>query len=98
MVGLDDEFSLRVGLDALPLLVDRPEVVVGREFFERELALRRLGDSGTVVQEKAVAVGADRDGGVEHLRVIQRLLHAVAQIVDRAFGLDDGDGDASFGV
>ncbi len=33
MVGLDNELLLGLGLDAFPLLIDRPEVVVGREFF-----------------------------------------------------------------
>jgi hypothetical protein len=79
-------------------LIDGPEVVEGREFVQGELALHGLGDAGAVVEQKAPAVAADGEGGIEHLGIIQGLLHAVAERKDRPFDLDHDQWDVADGV
>src|SRR5690606_18140235 len=45
--------------------------------------------ASTVVKEKAVSVGGEREGHVEHLGVIERLLHSRSDDVRVVLRLDD---------
>lgn len=98
MVGLGDQAFLVLGVDAAPLAVDGEKLLAGGEVVECDFALGRAGDAGSVVEQEAVAVGADREGGIEHFGVVESLLHALTDGEAAAFGFDDGDGDVRVGV
>ncbi|MCU0684831.1 MAG: hypothetical protein MUF34_21735 [Polyangiaceae bacterium] len=90
VVGLLDH-GLGGGQKALPGAVAPPKLVRGRKLIETHLALdlRRL--PAAIVKEKPVAVRSERKGHVEHLGVVERLLHAGAEAMLVVFGLDDRD-------
>lgn len=48
----------------------------------------------TVMEQEALAVAGEGERYVEHFRVGQRLLDAIANAVVRVLGLDDGERDA----
>jgi hypothetical protein len=51
--------------EALPLLVQQPQLVQRREFSEESsLARWRASQAGAVVKQKAFAIAADGEGGV----------------------------------
>ena len=61
-----------------PLLIDRPQFVEGGKPIELKRALDRLSETGTVVEQKPIAVTAEGERGVEHFGIAQCLLHAVS--------------------
>ena len=48
------------------------------------------------MEQKAVSVAAEYEGGVESIAIGQRLLHAVAEAMVVVLGFDDGDGHVLF--
>ena len=90
VTGLGDHLPLWLRRDVFPPLVEVPEFLMGWKFVEGDFPDGGLGEPGAVVKEKALPVRADGDGGVQHFGIKQGLLHAMAEVEDGAFGLDDG--------
>ena len=79
--------------DAAPGAVALPKLIRCGETIQTELTLylRRL--PGAVMHQKTVAIRAEYERDVEHFRIMQSLLHAIAKVVFVVLGFDDGNRD-----
>ncbi len=90
MVRLSQE-RLGLGTELLPLPVAAPELVRCREGVEGPHGFAALENPRAVVKYEVVAVGGQNEGDVEHVGVLQSLLHAMPLGLGIVLGLDDRD-------
>jgi hypothetical protein len=91
VIRLADDL-LDLGCDVPPLAVAAPEFVVGRKRIERKLGLGLGRTPGAIVEKERIAVRRENERHVDHLGVLQGLLHPGADHLVVVFGLHDGDG------
>ena len=92
----DDGLGLR--RQPLPGTIARPQVVGRREGVEADGGFLPGARTCPVVEDKAVAIRRKYEGNLQRLRVVQSLLHAVADGVGVVLRLDEGDGDVGLVV
>ena len=97
VVVLEDD-GLGLGRQSLPVAIARPQVVGRRESVEADGGFLLGARACPVVEDEAVAVGRKHEGNLQGLRVVQSLLHAVANGVGVVLGFDEGDGDVGLVV
>ena len=91
-IVLEDD-GLGLGRQPLPGAIARPQVAGRREGVEVDGGFLLGARARPVVEDEAVAIGRKHEGNLQGLRVVQSLLHAVADGVGVVLCLDQGDGD-----
>ena len=91
-IVLEDD-GLGLGCQPLPGAIARPQVVGRREGVEVDGGFLLGARACPVVEDEAVAIGRKHEWNIQGLRVVQSLLHAVADGVGVVLCLDQGDGD-----
>lgn len=79
-------------VDAFVLAVELPEGFRGGEFVQAQGGFSLAKESGAVVEQEAIAVAAEDEGGIQGVAIGQCLLHTIAQAVVVVLGLNDGNG------
>ena len=96
-IVLEDD-GLGLGRQPLPGAIARPQVAGRREGVEVDGGFLLGAGARPVVEDEAVAIGGKHEGNLQGLRVVQSLLHAVADGVGVVLCLDQGDGDVGLVV
>ena len=97
-IGLGNQVNLLRLTQAFPLLIKSPQVFIGGELGERQFAFDGLGQAGAVMEQKAIAIGTDGKGCVQHFGVVEGLRHAFADPKTISFRLHHGQGQIGLGV
>lgn len=95
VVGLLDGLSGWLG-NAFVVTVELPEGFGGGELIQSEGGFGLAKESSAVVEQEAVTVAAENEGGIQGVAVGQSLLHAITKAMVVVLGLDDSNGHVLF--